>query len=153
MDGPATKREDGAVPRLCLSFAPLDGAVRGALADIHDHLAARTDPDLLARVEIALAETLNNIAEHAYCGRDRVAGEIAIALHGSSRSLDFEIVDDGREMPGGSPPPGHLPQVDGVPVDQLPEGGFGWHLIRRLSTGLAYERRGGRNHVTFRISA
>ena len=36
-------------------------------------------------------------------------------------------------------------------VEELPEGGFGWDLIRQLTTGLAYARVEGRNELTFRM--
>ncbi len=54
-------------------------------------------------------------------------------------------------MPGGQPPAGHLPRVAAPPpgggVGDLPEGGFGWSLIRTLTTDLSYSRQAGRNEL------
>ena len=51
-----------------------------------------------------------------------------------------------RPSPGGEPPAGQAPDPD-----DLPEGGFGWHLIRSLSKDLEYHREGDRNFLTFRL--
>ena len=37
--------------------------------------------------------------------------------------------------------------------DDLPEGGFGWHLIRSLARDLAYVRRQDLNTFSFRVDA
>ena len=42
-------------------------------------------------------------------------------------------------MPGGTPPAGTLPDL-GVEVQDMPEGGFGWFLIRSLVDEMTYER-------------
>ena len=36
-------------------------------------------------------------------------------------------------------------------IADLPEGGFGWGLIRALSSGLSYRRMSERNRLAFRI--
>ena len=36
-------------------------------------------------------------------------------------------------------------------VEDLPEGGFGWHVIRTLSKDLHYRRENGRNQLSFRL--
>jgi len=38
-----------------------------------------------------------------------------------------------------------------VAIADLPEGGFGWGLIRALSSGLSYRRMSERNRLAFRI--
>lgn len=95
-----------------------------------------------ATAEIVLAEVLNNITEHAYADRP---GKISVSLWAAASGLDCEIVDHGREIPGGSPPKGTLPQ------EELPEGGFGWYLIRMLTTDLHYRRVRDRNRLRFVI--
>ena len=52
-------------------------------------------------------------------------------------------------MPGGRPPAGRLPDGADCALVDLPEGGFGWHLIRTLTRDLAYVRSGGCNRLSF----
>lgn len=102
-------------------------------------------PDDRGTAEIVLAEVLNNIVEHAYATS---AGRIRLCLSLSEDRLDCRIEDEGRSMPAGLPPSGRLPDVR-----ELPEGGFGWHLIRTLSSGLQYERQGQTNRLSFSLPA
>lgn len=90
--------------------------------------------------QLLLAEVLNNIVEHAYAGR---AGDIRLWIGRSDREVLIRIEDEGCPMPGGAPPEGQLP----APED-LAEGGFGWHLIRSLSSHLRYERQGSTNRLS-----
>lgn len=53
-------------------------------------------------------------------------------------------------MPGLVLPPGSLQPVAET-VEGLAEGGWGWALIRDLTTDIRYTRVGGRNRLTFRI--
>lgn len=120
-------------------------AVRKGLAQIMaSRPMAALAADHRAAVQIVLAEVLNNIAEHAYSGGP---GEISISIVPSPDGPDCRIVDRGRAMPGGSPPQGTLPE------EELPEGGFGWFLIRSLTRDLDYQRRDGQNHLHFVIPA
>lgn len=126
-----------------LTLAADPFAVREGLARIAESGPMMAlSADHRAKAEIVLAEVLNNISEHAYADR---LGDISVSLWASASGLDCEIVDQGREMPGGSPPKGTLPQ------DDLPEGGFGWFLIRSLTSDLQYHRVRGRNRLRFVI--
>lgn len=95
--------------------------------------------------QIVLAEVLNNIVEHAYADE---SGIIRLCLSLGEDKLVCRIEDDGYAMPNGAPPAGHLPEAQ-----DLPEGGFGWHLIRTLSSGLCYERQGQTNRLSFSLPA
>ncbi len=100
--------------------------------------------DARGSVEIVLAEVLNNIVEHAYaeCG-----GHIDLTLDFEHPTLSVEVVDTGLAMPAETLPAGALSPIDGN--DDLPEGGFGWFLIRSLTRGLVYHRRSDRNMLAF----
>lgn len=101
--------------------------------------------ELRGNAEIVLAEVLNNIVEHAYAAGP---GRIELTLRQDGDGLRCTIADEGCPMPGGAPPDGRLPAAD---PDDLPEGGFGWHMIRTLTRDLAYRRDGGRNLLSFRL--
>lgn len=124
-------------------------AVRQALCALFDSLmAGRMSADARDTAQIVLAEALNNIVEHAYA---HTSGEIEVTVDVSPLGLTCRIMDAGLPLPGGALPQGALPALR--LGDDLPEGGFGWHLIRTLSEDLDYRREGGRNFLTFRISA
>ncbi len=122
-------------------------AVRDGLRALLDTLLLRSLPeDGRGTAEIVLAEALNNIVEHAYAHHD---GEIEISLQLRRNELLCLISDTGVPMPGGQLPAGVLAPLGDFA--DLPEGGFGWHLIRCLSKDLAYRREGGRNLLSFRL--
>ncbi len=140
-----------------LSLDPPDGArividatmldVRKGLRDlmlcplVHDLSA-----DCLGTTELVLAEALNNVVEHAYA---RYSGQIEVEVRRDPDQLRFHIADKGLPMPGAEPPVGDLPPVGAL--EDLPEGGFGWFLIRSLSQNLAYRREGERNLLSFDV--
>ena len=106
-------------------------------------LAGLSD-DSQGSVEIVLAEVLNNIAEHAY---SRHSGEIDLWITAHESFLFVRVVDTGLPMPGGVAPAGALNKV--VEIQDLPEGGFGWFLIRSLTQELTYQRDGNQNTLSF----
>lgn len=100
-------------------------------------------------IEIALAEVLNNVVEHAYA--EEGGGVIEIEIERQDDGFSFCITDDGRPMPDNCLPEGTRRDLD-VPAQDLPEGGFGWFLIRKLTQGLEYTRSANRNRLAFRIA-
>lgn len=125
-------------------------AVRAALRTLVDTLVLQALP-ATARdtAQLVLAEALNNVVEHAYARCDR-AGEILLTLRSTPGGLACQIVDRGCPMPDGALPAGELREPDSTAPA---EGGWGWHLIRSLSSDLAYSRDGDRNHLSFRLRA
>ncbi|PRY92760.1 serine/threonine-protein kinase RsbW [Hasllibacter halocynthiae] len=124
--------------------------VRSALGAVTRSLAR--PPEELQRLELALAEAMNNVVKHAYDAR---GGCIELAVTSLPDGTLCEVRDSGAAMPGGAPPEGSPPTVDGDP-ETLPDGGFGWFLIRSLSRDLLYERWAepppGQNVLRFRIA-
>jgi len=98
-----------------------------------------------AAAEIVLAEVLNNVVEHAYA---TLRGTVDLELRLAGDTLACTVRDAGAQMPDGTPPLGRQVLVD-VPLEHLPEGGFGWFLIRSLTRDLDYRRDQGRNRLTF----
>lgn len=131
------------------AFPGDETSVRAALASAigalrHCGLAEQA----LHTVEIALAEVLNNVVEHAGASRDLGAIVLNIAWQGDM--LTVEVTDDGAPMPQEELPDGTPHDLD-VPSESLPEGGFGWLLIRMLTEELSYRRAAGRNELRFRV--
>lgn len=132
--------------RIVIPSDPL--AVREALTALFDRLiAGPLHDEARDAAQIVLAEALNNIVEHAYA---LAPGEIEVTIDLSPGGMICHIMDAGLPMPGGALPDGALAPL--ASADDLPEGGFGWHLIRTLSEDLHYRREGGRNLLTFRIN-
>lgn len=103
---------------------------------------------LCERTQIVLAELLNNIVEHAY--HSTATGEITLRVALCDAGLHVSIRDTGLPMPNLRLPEGHLPPIDG-PLSTMPEGGFGWYLLRRLAQDLSYTRRKGTNTTCFTL--
>lgn len=93
-------------------------------------------------LRLCLAEALNNIVEHAYAG---AAGKPIFAdVAFSDTGYEVMLIDEGIPMPGGAPPVGEN-EFDMDDIENLPEGGFGWMLIRTEMDNVHYERRDGCN--------
>lgn len=136
---------------LHLLFPGDEHSVRDALkTSMHALRAMAIDPDLTGVAEIVLAEVLNNVVEHAYASHGRGVIELEVEKNGSG--LDFCIRDDGVPMPDGDLPHGKAHDLD-VATEDLPEGGFGWLMIRELTRNLRYRRTGNRNELRFHMPA
>ncbi len=103
-------------------------------------------PEGRGMVEVVLAEIANNVIEHAYAGK--APGMIEIRIERRADTLRCVILDEGRPMAGGTAPAGKMQALDVRRAD-LPEGGFGWLMIRELTENLSYVRIGNRNRLEF----
>ncbi len=134
---------------LRLVFPGDQGAVRKALKNaMHFLRGLDISGDACGSVELVLAEVINNVVEHAYA--DRQVGIIELRIARTRDALLFDVIDDGIPMPDGAAPAGRQHELD-CPADALPEGGFGWFLIRELTHDLSYARDGSRNWLKFRM--
>lgn len=144
------KTVPGAEPRrIRLVFASGEFEVRSALRRVKQLLARRgLDEGDTNTVELVLGEVLNNIVEHAY--GPQTPGEITLDCVPVSDALNFRVWDHGSALPGLSLPEGEPPVID-CTLDDLPEGGFGWFLVRSLANELRYGREAGCNRLCFSI--
>jgi serine/threonine-protein kinase RsbW len=130
---------------LALKSTPL--SVRHALSGLfRDDRLGGLKAHQRSTAELLLAEVLNNVVEHAYAN---ITGDIEVSVAHCGRSLMFRVVDCGAELPGHVLPPGHL--ADFGQHSDLPEGGFGWHMIRALAKDVEYRRQDGCNQLSFRL--
>jgi serine/threonine-protein kinase RsbW len=144
---PALRTPELRLPELRLDFQADPVSVHQSLAQMLDlpPLSGLSQDDRSV-AELVLAEVLNNVAEHAY---GPGGGRVTVTLTGDPTGVRCLVADKGRAMPGERLPEGRLPGGPGTAVADLPEGGFGWHLIRSLSVGLTYARVDGQNQLGF----
>lgn len=134
------------VVRLVIPAEPM--AVRHALEQLFSTVPPGLLPgDLRSSAEIVIAEVLNNIVEHAYAG---AKGDIDLAVQPLRGGLRCSVTDRGAPMPDHTLPGALLP---GRCAGELPEGGFGWFMIRALAQDIRYERIGAANRLTFWLGA
>jgi len=117
--------------------------------------------DLLGRCETVLAEVLNNIAEHGQTRHGQTLhGQTSgpddwIELHcrRSQDGIHLCVTDHGRALPRHllSPSDGSSTPLAGLSLDDVPEGGFGWFLIRELARDLCCVRTNTGNRLTFTV--
>lgn len=105
--------------------------------------------DAAHKVELVLAEVLNNVVKHSYADNDD--GLIELRISRGDGMLACDVSDQGAGIPGDPPFALKIPDLDCSPAD-LPEGGFGWALIGELAENLRYSRCDGCNHLTFCLS-
>lgn len=145
LDPPQTVATSRPFPGFTLRFSgaatDVPPALRQALSKL-DTLGLAAD--WRSTVELVLAETLNNIAEHAYAGQP--PGPVTLTARMTPDRLCVILRDQGCPLPGQKLPEGRAPNTD-VPCASLPEGGFGWFLIRDLTTALHYRRTDQENRL------
>ena len=137
---------------LCVTFSVISGvfAARKALSKLLDGLAplnlASDDTD---SIKMVLAEVLNNIVEHAY-PNPQTPEPIGVQCTLVDNGLYIALTDTGLPMPNDEPPIGNAPKTDVQFVD-LPEGGFGWFLIKMFAQDITYKRSGDINTLSFHL--
>ncbi|EEX09424.1 putative anti-sigma B factor [Ruegeria lacuscaerulensis ITI-1157] len=132
--------------RLDLSFEASESEASRAIAAVHHSLMKLGLPaDRHGDAKIAIAEAVNNVVEHAYAGLP--PGQVQLQGFADIRGLEIRILDSGKPLPGLRVPDGIPASVD-TSIGNLPEGGFGWFMIRKLSDDIQYERRSGQNRLS-----
>ena len=133
-----------------VSFQARQDAVRDAIERLITGLQPwGLDSDMAGTVELVIAEALNNVVEHAYANTSPPC-PVHIACERQPNGVLIRIMDEGSEMPNGALPMGLAPDVD-VDLMDLPEGGFGWFLIRDLAKDVEYHRDGAHNILNLRL--
>lgn len=134
--------------------------VREALAFLRERFDGSAAEEVIARLELALAEVLNNICEHgARHDAVRLGGRthtplihLCVARH--TGGIACAITDDGKPLPATCLTSQNLPfpllsSSDMPDISDVPEGGYGWFLIQDLTASLSYFREGRRNFLAF----
>lgn len=137
-------------PDIQIEFEGTPEEVRVALETLRERLTERQLEECNAgTLEIVLAEVLNNVVEHALA--ERSDGVIALTGNYDANHWFLRVRDNGARMPDGQIPSGNPPDVDTSLMD-LPEGGFGWMMVRTLARDIIYTRASDNwNELTFTI--
>ncbi|MFT3687661.1 ATP-binding protein [Paenirhodobacter sp.] len=128
------------------SFEAHPQAVRLALKQTLERLVSKLSPEEAGALELVLAEVCNNIVEHGYA--NHASGTIALSIYPEGESLLCTVGDRGNALPRRCL---DAPDRARPCPEELPEGGFGWFLIRDLVQDLHYCRDGNRNLLVFRL--
>lgn len=121
-------------------------AARHCICAVLDRLrAVGLAPERAGDVELVLAEAINNVVEHAYDGQSD--GEIKLRVKLDSEYLIIRVQDEGVPLPTGRIPAAQLGDPS-IPNEDLPEGGFGWFLIRSLTSAVRYNREDACNQLS-----
>lgn len=160
----------GCGPLLQLSLSARFCAVRAALLTVCAELRDLGQPsDMIARMEIVLAEAMNNIIDHARL--DPARDRISLRIRADPAGLHCHLADAGQEpVPSktartspAAPRLAGSPSTAGHPLENRPrqapftdrhllaERGFGWLLIHAIARDITCARAGGLNHLTLRI--
>lgn len=147
-------RDTGLRNLITVHFPAQDKAVRNALLKVDAALlAAGLVRDMRDRTQIALAEACNNIVKHAYPFDSVDVPMITLDIAGDRGGVQITLRDRGGPMPDGRLPGPDLPPIDLDDLLALPEGGFGWPLLRRMTCALSLSRHNGHNILRFRLPA
>jgi len=142
----------GHAPVLHRSFRADPATVRKALLLLRERFDGSVGDEVIGRLELALAEILNNICQH---GAPQEIGSpgarprsplVQLCIVGHGGGIACAVSDDGVPLPPDCLGPRCLPAGIG---STLPEGGFGWFLVHELTASLRYSREGERNFLAF----
>lgn len=96
------------------------------------------------QLTLVLDEIFTNIVSYGFDEPSAHTVEVGLERRGDAVYVD--VADAGRPFdPRDVPPPSLTADLDHRPI-----GGLGVHLVRKLTEDLAYERRAGINHLSFR---
>jgi serine/threonine-protein kinase RsbW len=100
--------------------------------------------DAIWRLEVALDEVLSNVVRHGSAAG--TVGPIAVELDVLGSRIEVVVTDD---APAFNPLEVQAPDAS-VSLEDRPLGGLGIALVKALMDEVTYERRDGRNRLTFR---
>lgn len=97
----------------------------------------------IINVQIVVSEALNNIIEHGFSGEN--SGTINIAIKVFDNKIVVELMDDGEIFT--PPSTSEAPLIGQADLKDLPEGGFGWFLIKEITSSFDFQRHSHTNKL------
>lgn len=138
---------------ICLDLSPQPLDIRRSLLKVRQQFAPTAGEEVAGRLELVLAEVLNNIAEHGGAPAASDPTKIHVSAATAEGGIYCIVSDVGEALPPSCLERRPLPQTRSseAPDTDLPEGGFGWFMIQHLASKLYYGREGRRNVLAFLI--
>ena len=100
-------------------------------------------PKDVPALQLALEEAVTNVINHGYT--DGQTHTFTVELQAADRRVSVIVTDDAPAYD-----PLARAEVDiTLPLEDRPIGGLGVHLVKKLMDSARYERRDGRNILTF----
>lgn len=154
------------------------GAVRATLLSLRRRFSEHVSPDTIGRLELALAEVLNNISEHGGLSLTDATARpqplakapighthphprpgvptVHLCVIQQATGISCAVTDDGVPLPENCLLPFEAAEYTTYRSreqlsGELPEGGFGWFLIQDLTRAICYYREDQRNFLAFTI--
>ncbi len=131
-------------PALSVAIPADVEGISAVCRDIREMVAERADTDMAARVELVLAEALNNVVEHGYQGGSDQPIQVELFLDETVIRL---VVIDHSLQRFAIPTHAAMPDFDPDDHDTYPEGGFGLAIILQCTDQVLTERHGDANHL------
>lgn len=148
----ATAEVFGALPRrptLELNIYSDLHEASDAVARVGKWLAHESvEQECIGDVTLVLAEALNNVIEHAY-GTEK-SGDIQIKSTLRAQTMSVQIIDMGKPFDG--PPDEVVLNAEKYELSEMPDGGFGWFLIKSLTEDIHFSHDGGKNKLTLVVA-
>ncbi len=121
---------------------------RTELSRLHSWLEQITSdleipPDIFFRLDLCLEEIVSNIIFYAYS--DDEIHDINIKVENNIDNVRVTVEDDGDEF---NPLVYPSPDLE-APLCEREVGGLGIHLVKEMMDDFHYERKNGKNIVTF----
>jgi len=104
----------------------------------------KIDKDFSAMLRLALVEALNNVVEHAFEGEKN--HEIDVYVTFFYKKIRIRITDNGYPNHNGVKPVKQ--DINPEDIMNIPEGGYGLHIIHQLMDEVNYYRK---NNINFLI--
>lgn len=153
---PCGYRKKRGAPMFHRIFAAHPLTVQQALIDLRARFIGAVPADAVDRMELAMAEVLNNIVQHGQRaplpdlpkGARPPPVTIHLTVTRHAEGLACAVADDGTPLPSSCLIPAGLPPPE---IAAMREGGFGWFMIRDLTQSLFYYREHRRNVLCFHI--
>mgnify|MGYP000455809406 CR=1 FL=1 len=117
----------------------LDAVTPNVLHRVDMALAADHAKGIRGDVQLALAEAMNNVSEHAY--PDTSLGAVAVSVSRMDGALIVTVTDWGCGYTG------DLTRLVQPDPQSLKEGGYGWFLIRELTVSCDYTQQAEKNRL------
>ena len=129
--------------KICLTIpanydnvALIDMCIKGLHSLIH------LEADEQEVVYLCIVEAINNVIEHSTSDKKSL---LSVTLSFSNQLLYIEILDKGKGMNPAILEQIEQPIIDVNDIQNLPEGGWGLHLIKTHMDKIEYRQRGDNN--------